>query len=277
MNILCRNIELILAYNGEHFKGWQIQPRVRTVQGVLNASLYHLLGETVVTTGSSRTDAGVHAHDQHVTFKMKNPIPLNSFRRALNHHLPPDVRLITALEVPMDYSARYGACGKHYVYLIHSGDDLNPFLGSYALQLDRYPDVVGMHQAAVLFQGVHELPSLQSAHDARASARVWIHHSSVEKRGPFTLFHVIGHSFLYKMVRTMAGSLLKVGLGDWDIPSFKKNMYSGERKKMGATAPANGLHLLKVYYEKEEYSTTAGMKRFNQSFGALCEDFSAER
>jgi len=273
---LCRNIELILAYNGEHFKGWQIQPRVRTVQGVLNSSLHHLLGETVVTMGSSRTDAGVHAHDQHVTFKMKNPIPLNSLRRALNHHLPHDVRLISALEVPMDYSARYGACGKHYVYLIHSGNDMNPFLGSYALQLDRSPDVETMHRAAVLFQGIHDLPSLQSAHDARDSARVWIHHASVEQRGAFAFFHVIGHSFLYNMVRTMAGSLLKVGLGDWDISSFKENMYSGERKKMGSTAPANGLHLLKVYYEEEEYSITAGMRRFNQSFGALSGDVSVD-
>ena len=262
---MLRNIEMVLAYDGTNFQGFQIQPSVRTVQGTLNQVLRKLLGENVQTCGSSRTDSGVHAHDLHATFSMKNSIPLASLERALNHHLPVDLRLLALQEKYPGFSARRNATGKHYAYIVGRGPNKNPFLGRYALFFDRALSVPLMNQASSLFMGLHEFSSLRSARDERPMMKVDIQTSIVEKRGEWVIFHVIGHSFLYNMVRNMMGALIKVGLGEWTLEDFSSNLFSGDRTRMGMTVPGHALHLLTVFYGDEPLQIQTGIERLFQN------------
>ncbi|PIE02877.1 MAG: tRNA pseudouridine(38-40) synthase TruA [Acidobacteria bacterium] len=264
-----RNIELVLAYDGSGFKGWQVQPDVRTVQGVLNRKLEKLLAEPIKTMGASRTDSGVHAHDQHVTFKIENAIPLVKLARALNHHLPEDVKLVHALEREEGYCARRSARAKHYVYIIKQGEQKNPFLGRYVWSIERDLDFSAMVAAARCFSGINDFKSLQCVRDFRSRSVVQIFTSRLEENHGHLCFHVVGRSFLYNMVRNMVGALIKVGVGDWNVAQFKMNLFSGDRSQMGVTAPAHGLHLLRVFYDRESYPLDEGKAILNRHFELL--------
>lgn len=245
-----RNIELVLAYDGKPFCGWQIQPNGRTVQGVLNRALETLLNHPVKTLGSSRTDSGVHAHDQHVSFVSSNPIPLAQLGRALNHHLPEDVRLLAVHERGQRFSARHSARAKHYSYVIFNGVNRNPFSGSLAWTIERRLDATVMDRAAEVFTGTNDFSALKAAADIRPDPTVHIYDARVERQGDWVFFQVLGHRFLYNMVRNMLGALVKVGSGEWDPEILREKLRSGDRTQMGMTAPAHGLHLVKVYFEE---------------------------
>jgi len=263
---LTRNIELVIAYDGEGYCGWQIQPDVRTVQGVLNQKLNKLLNERVKTLGASRTDSGVHAHDQHVTFSMQNSIPIRSLERSLNHHLPEDIRLLRVREREPGFSARRSATGKHYIYLVTLGNSINPFFGRYSWSIERDLNIELMAEATASFIGFNDFKSLQSMRDFRTNSYVHIQDAQIVIKNGVLLFHVIGHSFLYNMVRNMFGALLKVGVGEWDLTLFQRNLISGDRTKMGVTAPSKGLHLAQVFYGDGEMNMGIGLNAMFSHF-----------
>jgi len=256
-----RNIELKAAYAGARFAGWQIQPHVRTVQGLIAGLLRRLLNEPELkTTGASRTDAGVHAHDQRIGFFTANPIPLEGLRRALNHLLPPDVRILSARERPLGFSVRHSALGKHYAYFIHNRPDPSPFIADCVWCWEPPLDAAAMHEAAAVFVGERCFRALQSRRDRRDVSRVEIHAARVARLGDVVCFEVIGRRFLYHMVRNMIGALIPVGRGEWSPADLRANLESGDRERMGVTAPASGLHLFRVFYEPPpfEYAPESG-------------------
>src|SRR6201993_3978266 len=123
-----RNLKLILAYDGSEFSGWQVQPDATTVQGTLCSAIGRITGEKVLPQGSGRTDAGVHALAQVVTFVTESSVPTENFVKALNDVLPPAVRVLEVAEVPPEFHARHSARAKSYRYRVYRGAICPPFL-----------------------------------------------------------------------------------------------------------------------------------------------------
>src|SRR5271167_4431681 len=116
-----RNLKIVLAYDGSEFSGWQVQPDAATIQGTLSSAIGRVTGEKVLPQGSGRTDAGVHALAQVATFTTESPIPAQNLAKALNDMLPPSIRVIEAIEVPLGFHARKSGRAKTYRYRIYRG------------------------------------------------------------------------------------------------------------------------------------------------------------
>ena len=244
-----RNIELRISYMGGNFSGWQIQPEARTVQGVIKNRLQRIFGDAEIkVVGCSRTDTGVHAHDQRVGFKTRSTIPLDGLRRLLNGILPDDVRVRTCHERSAEFSVRRDARAKHYSYFVFNQRCASPFVTPFVWTYGRKLDVVAMQEAAQHFVGHRCFKSLQAAADIRTDTMSLIFDTEVGRRGEIVYFHVLGQHFLYHMVRNMMGALLMVGWGEWSPDELGRRMESGERTLMGMTAPAMGLHLMEVFF-----------------------------
>lgn len=244
-----RNIELRLAYTGQLFYGWQIQPDLPTVQGELHRCLSRVLeGGAYKTIGASRTDTGVHAHDQHVSVWTDNPIPDYLLQRALNHLLPQGIRVLHAVDRDPSHSARVHAKGKHYAYFMNNQVGVSPFAQPYVWTDRRALDHEAMERAARHLVGTRCFRALQSRKDEREHSTTTIFDARVLRDEQLVTFEVLGHHFLYHMVRNMVGSLVKVGRGEWTPDQFAELLDQGDRTKMGMTAPASGLHLFKIFY-----------------------------
>lgn len=259
-----RNIELKIAYCGSNYFGWQIQPQVPTVQYFLQQALRETLGEPELRViGSSRTDTGVHAHDQRVGFSTQNPIPLESLLKTLNHRLPDDIRILEIFHRPNHFSVRYGATGKHYSYIWCNRMLQNPVMAPYMAEIYRTMDHATMNALCQSFVGTKNFAAFQSSRDCRTFSNTTIYAAKVRRMGDLVIFDVLGHSFLYHMVRNMARSLVNVGIGSWSTERWLQYFESGDRSKMCVTAPAKGLHLFKVFYGDEVIGYSSQSEKFN--------------
>lgn len=248
-NAPTRNIELRISYVGTQYSGWQVQPHSTTVQGLLQLNLRRVLNDPdLKTSACSRTDTGVHAHDQHVSFKTPHSIPLFNLMRALNHGLPADIRVWDAQERDSDFSARYHARAKHYAYFFYNKRCPSPFISTYCWNWGQHLDHEQMQEASSFFVGTRCFKALQASDDFRDKTETTITATRVVRDGDFICFEVLGHHFLYHMVRNMFGAIMRVGLGEWNQKQFRERLNSGKRKEMWLTAPAKGLHLMEVFY-----------------------------
>jgi tRNA pseudouridine38-40 synthase len=249
---LMRAIKLIIAYDGTEFAGWQWQAGHRTVQGELEAALAKLTGESIRTTGSGRTDSGVHAAEQVVSFPTQSELPIKVFPRALNAWLPDDIAVIDAVEVPLSFHAILAAKRKRYRYVLHDAPHHDVFLLRYSWHLRRRLDTDKMHHAARLLVGTHDFASFQTGGSSRKTTVRTVYDASVTRPladKPHVIhFEVEANGFLYNMVRVMVGTLVDVGRGfhepDWIAELLKRC----DRNQAGMTAPAQGLLLLRVDY-----------------------------
>ena len=151
--------KLLIAYDGTDFHGWQVQPRLRTVQGELAAAIERITGEQVLPQGSGRTDAGVHALGQVASCALAAPIPPENFHRALNRTLPPDMRILSVERAPETFHARHSAIHKTYEYRIFRGEICPPFLARQVYALNWPLDVDAMRTAASAVLGEHDFSS----------------------------------------------------------------------------------------------------------------------
>jgi tRNA pseudouridine38-40 synthase len=252
-----RNIRLILQYDGTDFHGWQRQSEVRTVQGELNRAIERILQETVTTEGASRTDAGVHAAGQVANFHTKNDIDTAKLMSALNSVLPDDLSVTDACQVPPEFSSRFSAQGKRYQYLILNAGFGNPLLRRYALHVPDPLNVEDMRAAAARLKGENDY----SAFGVKTTAEdntvctledVSIAHVSWPVSSVHSVrlvrVHVRGDRFLYKMVRTIAGTLVEVGRGRLSPGEIPGIIDSRDRGKAGPTLKPHGLCLVEVVY-----------------------------
>jgi tRNA pseudouridine38-40 synthase len=253
-----RNVLLTIEYDGSGFHGWQVQPDARTVQGVLTDALSRVTGEAVSLNGSSRTDAGVHAYGAAASFSGEYGIPADRIPVAVNNMLT-DVRIVSAVDVPESFHARFDAKGKTYLYRICAPvPDI--FLRNYRYQLNELPDKGKINEAAKYFIGTHDFSAFRTASDdAPQDAVRTISALDVDCAGgtdtqgrPITEYtlRVTGDGFLYNMVRIIVGTLVEAGLGRRDPSGIRAVIDSGDRRLAGHTAPASGLYLEKVYYER---------------------------
>jgi tRNA pseudouridine38-40 synthase len=239
-----RRIRIQVAYDGTEFHGWQIQPHLPTVQGVLEEVVSGLEGTPVHVAGSGRTDAGVHAIGQVAAFTIANPIPLPNLRRAINRLLPPAVRVISAEEVHADFHPRFDAKAKTYEYRIVREEVCSPFEWPF---VHHYPfplDEDRMAQLAAAFAGEHDFTAFAASDDRDAEGRSKVRtvFASVLERGQARLiYRVRGSGFLKHMVRNIVGTLIEAGRGN--IGNLE-----ALPAKSGPTAPARGLFLVSVEY-----------------------------
>lgn len=258
-----RNVLLTIEYDGTRLSGWQRQPLRRTVQGELERCLARILGQEVRLAGVSRTDAGVHAYAQKASFAMQNSIPLSNLKVALNNMLSggkarnlesSDIRIIDVEEKPADFHARFSSVGKKYIYRISNSIEESVFERNYCYHVKKRLDVNSMRLAAQQIVGTHDFACFQAAGSNPRETTVRTIYSLTilgEQNDEITV-HIKGNGFLYNMVRIIVGTLVEVGYGKISESAVKEIIESKDRRNAGHTAPAAGLYLAEVYYEKTE-------------------------
>lgn len=252
--IRMRNLKLILAYDGAEFFGWQVQPNAQTVQGTLASAIGRITGEKVLPQGSGRTDAGVHALAQAVTFVTESSVPTENFLKALNDVLPASVRVLEVTEMPRGFHARHSARAKTYRYRIHRGPICAPFLARYVWHYPYPLNEDAMAGAANLVVGEFDFTSFAAVDPERGKdgdvvSNVRTIFASVWARdGEELVYTVRGSGFLHHMVRNLVGTFLLVGRGTLQVEDVTRILEARNRSAAGATAPAAGLYLVSVEY-----------------------------
>jgi tRNA pseudouridine38-40 synthase len=243
-----RTFKLTIAYDGTQFAGWQMQAGPRTVQGVLEQALLPVEQRRVVVHAAGRTDAGVHASGQVVSFSLTSSIAADALVRALNVRLPPDVRVMHAEQVADDFHARFHARQKVYCYAIFNGLVVPPQLRHFVWHITQPLDVHQMNAAARLLIGEHDFAGFQAAGGEVVSTRREISRSQVERRDEQLLYEVAGTGFLRHMVRNIVGTLVEIGRGRRPVDDMHRVLQSRDRSQAAATAPPHGLTLARVEY-----------------------------
>ncbi|MBM3814872.1 MAG: tRNA pseudouridine(38-40) synthase TruA [Acidimicrobiia bacterium] len=246
-----RRLRFTLSYDGTDFHGWQVQPGLPTVQALLESVLAEIEGAPVHVTASGRTDAGVHALAQVVSFDLGNPIPVENLRRAVNRLLPPSVRILVSAEAPPGFHARHHAIAKTYEYRIWRGETCSPFEQRYVYHHPYPLDLTPMHALAPLLEGEHEFSAFAASDetDALGRSKVRTIFSSTLQAGECRLvYRVRGSGFLKHMVRNIVGALLEAGKGNLTRDQLLHFLQPGCPDKAGPRAPARGLFLVSVEY-----------------------------
>ena len=250
-----RTLKLTLAYDGSAYAGWQVQTGRKTVQGVLEAALMRITGQPVRAMASGRTDAGVHALGQVVSFRTESHLAAGVFQRALNAELPEDIAVLDAAEMPEGFHALRDAVRKRYRYLIHDGPVRDVFLRHYCWH---YPygrlDDQAMCRAASVLCGTHDFASFQTSGAPRRTSVRTIFDLGI-RRGEggsdqTIRLEVEADGFLYNMVRAIVGSLTEIGRGARGEAWLADVLAAADRRLAGPTAPPQGLFLVRVEYGK---------------------------
>jgi tRNA pseudouridine38-40 synthase len=245
---------MILSYDGADFSGWQVQPDAPTVQGTLASAIGRVTGEKVLPQGSGRTDAGVHALAQVMTFVTESSVPTENFLKALNDILPSSVRVLQVTEVPADFHARHSAQAKTYRYRIYRESICPPFLARYVWHYPYTLDEDAMVRAAALVVGEHDFTSFAAVDPERGreddppSNMRKIFFCSWQRTGEELVYTVRGSGFLHHMVRNLVGTFILVGKGTLQVQDIARILEARRRSAAGATAPASGLYLVSVEY-----------------------------
>lgn len=243
-----RNIKLTIAYDGTEYHGWQIQPGLRTIQGVLAEAIGDLLGCKVRVCGASRTDAGVSALGQAGLIQIDSPIPVENLAGAITGRLPPDIAIIEAVEVPRGFDVIGAVRRKWYRYTIFTGA-VRPVLQiRYCWHVPTRFDIAAMSEAARMLVGEKDFKSFASTADKRENSVRTIFLCDVAEEDAWVYVDVQGNSFLYNMVRNIVGTLVEVGTGRWKPEKISEIIEARDRTAAGPIAPAAGLCLMRIEY-----------------------------
>lgn len=246
-----RTFKLTLEYDGTRFHGWQLQPRDRSVQGVLEDACATVLKESIRIHGAGRTDAGVHALGQVAHFSCETTIPTDGLFRGLNGNLPPDVAIIDLVEAPPEFHARFSAKGKHYRYQLFQARCHRPFLSPYAWRVRDDVDLAHLDRHLREFVGEHDFAAFRASSCSAKTTVRQIHAAWVTREEGVVGVHFRGGGFLQHQVRIMVGTLLENLEQGRPPTSIRTMLASGKRSSAGRTAPAHGLWLMRVFYDDE--------------------------
>ena len=285
-----RRIKLVVAYDGTNYSGWQIQPRAKTIEAVLDEAIYCLTGEKVHVIGASRTDAGVHAMGNVAVFDTESKIPGEKFAFALNRFLPDDVAIQSSREVSPDFHPRHCDTKKTYRYRILNTKMPVPQLRNYAWHVDIPVNIARMRQAAGYLVGEHDFKSfccvktqaestVRTIYDIiitadyrnnnnRSKDKACDNFEDTEQTKEIgdgeIVIEITGNGFLYNMVRIIAGTLIQVGKGRFEPNQVEKMLLAEDRTMAGQTAPPQGLTLMNIEYvggDDKVYSEDASKKQ----------------
>ena len=246
-----RTIVLTVAYDGADFFGFQSQAGtgLPTIQETLEQAALRLTGEHLTITGAGRTDTGVHAWGQVVSFRTGSPVPPERWKLALIPYLPESIVVRESREGAPDFHARFSAKAKTYIYQYYCGPTPSPFYRRYAYHVPYRLDLDAMKEAASLFEGGHDFRAFCAAGAKVKSYTREIYACRFETEGPLLRLSVRGNGFLWHMVRTLAGTLLEVGAGKRRPADIPVLLGLGDRRLVGVTLPPQGLILHSVEYE----------------------------
>ena len=243
------NYKLTVKYDGTHFSGWQAQPETRTVQQTIEQAIEDVFGERVRVHASGRTDTGVHAVGQVIHFHLQAGHSPSDVKDRLNDRLPEDVRVSDAEEMPSDFHSRYSAVGKQYRYTIFRQRKPRFNRRSDVYYWGGLLDIDKMRQAASCLVGEHDFSSFGNNPKYEVPNKVkTITKLDIRKEGDYIYIDVKGSGFLYKMVRSIVGTLLWVGTGKIPPENMQDILDARDRTKAGPAADAAGLCLMEVEY-----------------------------
>jgi len=245
-----RTLRLTLAYDGTEFHGWQYQPGLPTIQGLVAGGCERILGAPTRVVGASRTDAGVHALRQVASLSTTASIDARALRRALNAVLPAAIRVLDSREAPAGFYARRSARGKRYAYLIDGGVCADPFLRRYAWHLPWDLDRTAMSRALALVRGKHDFSAFCAAAGRGRSPICTVRSVRLVSRKTRVVILVSADSFLHHMVRNLVGSLVEIGRGVHRPEWIAQVLDGRDRTRAGPTAPPQGLALARVMYPR---------------------------
>lgn len=237
-----------MEYDGTHFCGMQYQPSARTVAGELEKAFSAILRHDVALTSAGRTDSGVHATGQVVSFKTEAAFPFERLAIAANSSLPSDVRVRSTEIVADDFSARFSASERRYVYAMYNSPTPSPLLARYALHVWNAVDIDVMARAAQDFLGTHDFRSFCGMLPQAGPTVRTVNALRVEKNRRMIRIEIRADGFLHRMVRTIVGTLLDCATGRRDPAAIPQILAARERAAAGKTAPAHGLYLAGVRY-----------------------------
>ena len=241
--------KLTLEYDGTRYAGWQYQPNQSTVQEAVEHALTQITQTRIPIIAAGRTDAGVHARGQVISFQSDKSLSPYEWIRALNGLLPPDIAIQQAVEIPDTFHARYSALGKIYEYRI--------LRATHRSALDRYRlwhipqplNLEAMKEAVTYFLGTHDFSSFQNSPTDTKNPICTLTTFTVEQENALIRLHVQANRFLKQMVRSMVGTLVEVGRGKRQPSDIQHIIEAVDRRTAGKTAPPQGLSLIKVLYD----------------------------
>lgn len=243
-----RNIKLIIEYDGTNYGGWQKQKNNKTVQETIEKAIKNVTHEEVELTGSSRTDAGVHAKGMVANFYTNSSVPSDKFREAINTKLPDDIGIVLSEEVEKGFHARYNSKGKTYRYSIVNRYEKVCIGRQTSYQVKDKLNLELMREACKYFIGKHDFKAFRTEGSSVKTTIRTISQLEIISRNNNLDIIITADGFLYNMVRIIVGTLIEVGKGKIEPKAIENIIKSKDRTKAGACAPAKGLCLEKVYY-----------------------------
>ena len=244
-------VVLIMEYDGTHYYGFQLQASLPTIQGETEKALWKLTGEQTRVITASRTDAGVHAKGQVVSFRTRAPLPPQTFITGLNYYLPRDIVVKAAHRVGDSFNVRHSAISREYNYYILNSLTRSPLKKGFSYLVAGHLDIEAMNRACQALIGERDFASFASTTGVEIRNKMRrVYRAEMEKDGELVAFNIVASSFLPHQVRNTVGALIRVGLGKMSVDEFHNII---EAKKPGLarpTAPACGLCLMRVNYSR---------------------------
>lgn len=247
-----RTYKLTIAYDGTRYRGWQRQALTdRTVQGIVEKAVSDAAGYPAKVNGSGRTDAGVHASGQMASVILSGAVEDDFFTGKVNGRLPGDIRILDAQLVKNGFHARKSATGKAYEYYVDTGERPDVFRRRYCYHFPYSLDLAAMKKAAGYLEGKHDFAGYTDKRDETSTKRT-IYAIMISRREDLVTFRFEGSGFMYHMVRILTGTLLEAGAGRRTPESVLDALRTKDRGQAGFPAPARGLFLKEVWYEKTD-------------------------
>jgi tRNA pseudouridine38-40 synthase len=240
-----------VEYDGTDFYGFQVQAQGRTVQGEIERALEAITGEKTRVTGAGRTDRGVHAQGQVVSFQPTWQHELSDLHRALDAVLAADVAVLELGWARDGFHPRFSAASRHYRYTLLSQPWRSPLTRHRVWQLWPAPDVAPMTEASRCLLGTHDFAAFGRAPQGDNTVRT-VHRAQIQGQQPVITFDIEANAFLYRMVRSIVGMLVLVGWGRISTEEFEEILESRDRSRIRQVAPAQGLCLMQVDYATGE-------------------------
>ncbi|MFC1952201.1 tRNA pseudouridine(38-40) synthase TruA [Chloroflexota bacterium] len=242
-------IVLIVEYDGTRYYGFQLQAVLPTIQGEIERALWKLTGRRTRVMAASRTDTGVHARGQVVSFRTESSLPPQTFVSGLNHYLPGDIAIKAAYRVDGSFNVRRDAISREYNYYILNSSTRSPTRESFSYRVGGRLDIEAMNQACQALIGEHDFISFASSIGAEIRNTVRrVYQAEVRKNEEVAVFNVVANSFLPHQVRNTVGALIKVGLSKMKVDKFCSIIGMKKSGVAGPAVPAKGLYLMQVNY-----------------------------
>jgi tRNA pseudouridine38-40 synthase len=261
-------LKLTIAYDGTRYAGWQTQKIGLGVQQRVEEAFAKIFRSFIRLHSSSRTDTGVHAMAMvaHVEIPLAEfTMPVAKLALAVNAHLPEDIRIMDAARAPADFHARFDAIGKQYRYFVWNHHAHHPLLRHQTWLVHHPLDLTAMRRAAARLLGKHDFASFAANRNYKMETTVrTLHRCDIRRSGPLLTFIIEGDGFLYKMCRGIVGTLVQIGQGKFASEHIVEMLERKDRRAAGMSAPAHGLVLWKVFYDRKSRGERTGAKRPNR-------------